>query len=151
MAEELQIEGFAAWALAAQLVTALLPQPVQSAVDLLTTLGYSRSTMPPIVMFDRAPQGGITANTEAFHIAGEKQIFITTFSATYKAALRGDQDAIKKLASAIAHEQVHVMQGADEREPYAKQIQVLKQLGASPSLISGVQQSMHAVAAQARK
>jgi hypothetical protein len=147
MSNELHVESFATFIGALALAASSV---VQSAVGLLPTAGIAERDLAPIVEVDQRPADA-HENVEAFHKIGDPHIYIYTGSATYKAAVSGNQQAIIKLASIIAHENVHVMQqtphSADEIRKqedaaYKTQINTLRRLNANPQTVQGVQQAM---------
>lgn len=141
MSEDIQVESFAAWMLAAQLIAATLPAPISTAATFLAQIGGPVHT--DIVMVDHRPTQ-VSQAAEAWHYEGDTHVYIATYTDTYKAAMRGDHAAIVKLASIIAHEQVHVM-GGDESAAYAKQLSTLRALQAPSNVIDGVQRAMKTV------
>jgi hypothetical protein len=115
----------------------------------LELLGRFGATLPPIELVLATPSG-VAANVEAFVRAGSGVISLLTSSDVFAAAARNgcqDAGAVAKIASIIAHEEWHVLHGADERGAYDAQLATLVRLGVSPgsTLFQGVLRSRQAV------
>lgn len=130
MSEELQLESFASFIVAAAMA-------VQSALGLLP----NAANLPPIqvVSKQQAPKGlSTTAETRAW-VMGDGKIYIADWTDTYKDAQRGKKDAIKELAAMIVHEAWHIDHpGGVHGEAYQVQIDTLRELKASAGAISKV-------------
>ena len=120
----------------------------------LEMLGRSAATFPPIVLLAERPPD-VSHIAEAFTRSGAHAIYILTSSGTFRsiqqAAYRcGDVDAVRKLASILVHEEVHLRNGPDEREAYQAQLSTLVRLGAPPGspAFSSVVRSMKVVLAK---
>jgi hypothetical protein len=99
----------------------------------LELLGRSGASLPRIELI-RAPSV-VDENVEAFVVAGEQTIWIITTSEVFEVAARSacrDDQAVAKVASIIAHEEWHVLHGADERGAYEAQLATLVRLGVPP-------------------
>jgi hypothetical protein len=102
----------------------------------LSMLGRSESSFPPIEFVERA-HAGASAGVEAYVLRDERRIYVVTSSATFLEA-RGSHNpcgntmAIKKLASVLIHEEVHLKQGGNERAAYEAQLTMLTALGSGP-------------------
>jgi len=100
----------------------------------LELLGRSPATFPPIRLID-APPRDATPSVEAFVRPGDDTISVVTSSAPFRDARSaphrcGDNDALRKIASIIVHEEWHVRHGPDEREAYLAQLTALATMGA---------------------
>ena len=74
---------------------------------------------------------------EAYVREGEQRIYLVTFSDTFREARVardrcGNTAAIRKIASVLIHEEVHLKQGAGEKAAYEAQLTTLTALGAGP-------------------
>jgi hypothetical protein len=123
--------------------------PVMVLVCALGLLGRSASTLPPIQLI-AAPPAGVAANVEAFVRAGSGVISVLTSTETFEEAQRSEcraYDVVAKLASIVAHEEWHVLHGADERGAYEAQLATLVRLGVSLTsrVFAGVMRSMQVV------
>jgi len=116
----------------------------------LGVLGRSEESMPPIELIATAPPG-VSARAEAFVRRHTGTIYLITSSPAFldAAASRSCDysDAVRKLASILAHEEWHVRHGDDERGAYEAQLFTLIRLGTAPGsrMYEGVQRSMQAV------
>ena len=104
----------------------------------LSVLGRSEASMAPIQLVDVAPPGS-SVGAEAYVRSGT--IYLITSSSVFQDALSSRigcsaTNAIRKLASILAHEQWHVRHGPDEKAAYQHQLITLIQLGLHPG--SGV-------------
>jgi hypothetical protein len=104
----------------------------------LSVLGRSESSMPRIELIDVAPSS-VSVGAEAFVQRGT--IYLITSSSVFVTALSARQgcsysQAMRKLASILAHEDWHVRNGPDERGAYEAQLLTLIRLGLQPG--SGV-------------
>jgi hypothetical protein len=122
----------------------------------LALLGKSERTMPRIVLVETPPIG-VSAGAEAYVLRADPTIYLLTSSYVFREAQRtkdscGDLNALKKLASILAHEAWHVENGPDESGAYHEQLTTLIFLGVSPgsSLYGSVVRSMQAVLKQRR-
>ena len=110
----------------------------------LSVLGRSEASMPPIELIDMAPPD-VSSNAEAFVRRDTGTIYLITSSAVFKNAATvrdqcGYSDAMRKLASILAHEEWHVRHGPDEKAAYEYQLITLIRLGVGPG--SGVYRSV---------
>jgi hypothetical protein len=119
-------------------------------------LGKSERTMPRIELVDTPPIGA-SAQVEAYVLRGDRTIYLVTSSRAFQEAQRtretcGDVNALRKLASILAHEAWHVKNGPDERGAYLEQLTTLTWLGVNPGsgLYIGVMRSMQEVLKQRR-
>lgn len=64
---------------------------------------------------------------------------------TYRRASKGDDDALKELAALLVHEKYHVDHEPGEGPAYDAQVNTLRKLGASKSLIQSVLDSKNAI------
>jgi hypothetical protein len=122
----------------------------------LAILGKSERTMPRIELVD-APPIGSSAHVEAYVRHADRTIYLVTSSRAFQDAQRTrdpctDLNALRKLASILAHEKWHINNGPDERGAYLEQLTTLAWLGVSPGsgLYVGVTRSMQAVLKQRR-
>lgn len=123
----------------------------------LTVLGRSANQLPPIELVASAPLTG-SRYVEAYVQPPLKVIFLVTTSEVFQDALRaqrkcGNLDALRKIASVIAHEHWHVVNGSDEQGAYEAQLSTLIRVGSSPDsrLYHSVVRSMQAVMRQQNK
>ena len=114
----------------------------------LSVLGRSEASMPPIELIDMAPPD-VSSNAEAFVRRDTGTIYLITSSAVFKNAATvrdqcGYSDAMRKLASILAHEEWHVRHGPDEKAAYEHQLITLIRLGVGPGtgIYRSVQVSM---------
>lgn len=121
----------------------------------LELLGRSADSLPRIELLDvRPPRASV--NAEAFVDPRASTIYVLTTSEVFRAAQRaptrcGNLEALRKLASIIAHEEWHVLNGSDEEGAYLAQLITLEMLGARETpLYSGVRRAMAAVLSQQR-
>ena len=110
----------------------------------LSVLGRSEASMPPIELIDMAPPD-VSSNAEAFVRRDTGTIYLITSSAVFKNAATvrdqcGYSDAMRKLASILAHEEWHVRHGPDEKAAYEHQLITLIRLGVGPG--TGVYRSV---------
>lgn len=121
----------------------------------LELLGRSADSLPRIELLDRRPTAA-SVNAEAFVDPRTSTIYILTTSEVFRAARRapqrcGNQEALRKLASIIVHEEWHVLNGGDEEGAYLAQLIALEMLGARETpLYTGVRRAMAAVLSQQR-
>ena len=82
---------------------------------------------------------------------GEKRLTLARAarSCRYRLGVR-TKDALKFLASVIAHEQTHAIHGASEAEAYAVQIETLKALKAPEEIVRAVAEAAAHVAGGAK-
>lgn len=102
----------------------------------LTLLTRSAASLPPIELVD-VPPVHVSSQANAFVKVGEARIYLVTSSPVFRRAQSatyrcGDLDALRILASVIAHEEWHVKHGRDEVEAYNAQLITLQLLGARP-------------------
>lgn len=123
----------------------------------LSMLGRPQSSFPPIEFVDRA-QVTASAGAEAYVRRDEGRIYLITSSDTFRDA-RASQDrcgntmAIRKIASVLIHEEVHLRQGGDEKAAYEAQLTILTALGSGPGSppYSSVRRAMHYTLDQQKK
>ena len=120
----------------------------------LDMLGRSAATFPPIVLLAERPPD-VSHIAEAFTRSGVAAIYVFTTSDTFRVIQRashrcGEVDAVRKLASILVHEEVHLRHGPGEREAYQAQLATLVRLGAPPGspAFASVARSMKAVLAK---
>ena len=116
----------------------------------LGLLGRSSPGAGPIKTVDHAPRGA-SQFVQGFMTREPDTIWLVTSTPHFQDAQRGDADALRQIASVIAHEQWHVQHGADEKGAYEAQLMTLTYLGASSNLISVVRKSMSVVLAAQKK
>lgn len=105
-------------------------------------------TMSRVIVQDpkrRPTRGNVFGGfTDVLH--NDPHIYINSFTDTYKAAKRGDEEAQRKLAAQLAHENAHIyskhppLTPEDEGAAYEAQIDRLRKLGASDKTIKEVEQ-----------
>jgi hypothetical protein len=116
----------------------------------LSLLGRSADSMPPIQLVSRAPDHA-SELVEAYVRPHDPTIYVVTSTAVFRDAqtprLRCGSVSHNKLASILAHEEWHVRNGTDERGAYYAQLKALIRLGvpADSPIYRGVQRSMLAV------
>src|SRR5262245_48473673 len=122
----------------------------------LTLLGRTPHSMPALIFLEQPPPG-TSPNVEAFVARNPDTIYLITSSAVFRAARAArpecsDRPSQVKLASILAHELWHVVNGADEQGAYGAQLVTLVWLGVRPSdpVYDGVHRSMRA-AVEAQK
>ena len=121
----------------------------------LQMLGRSTASLPPIELVTAVPPD-VSRGAEGFVRMHERRIYLITTTIAFEDARHainrcGNTMAIRKIASVIIHEEVHLKQGADEKAAYQAQLTMLTALGAGPgtSTYRGVQLAMrHAVKRQ---
>jgi hypothetical protein len=102
----------------------------------MSMLGRPASSFPPIELVERSHHGA-SIGAEAYVRREEQRIYVVTSSDTFREA-RVSQDrcgntmAIRKIASVLIHEEVHLRQGAGEKAAYEAQLTTLTALGAGP-------------------
>jgi hypothetical protein len=113
--------------------------------------------MPPIVLIDEAPPD-VSAGAQAFVRRGTGTIYLITSSMAFREAADtgrqcSDADAMRSLASVLAHEEWHVRHGSDEKSAYEHQLITLIRLGVSPGafVFRNVQLSMLKVLEQHKR
>jgi hypothetical protein len=99
-------------------------------------LGRPASSFPPIELVDRAHHGA-SIGAEAYVRRDEQRIYVVISSDTFREARVsqgrcGNTMAIRKIASVLIHEEVHLRQGAGEKAAYEAQLTTLNALGAGP-------------------
>jgi hypothetical protein len=121
--------------------TSAADDPLARALSLFSA--QELATMPRIVVARTKPERA-AADAEGYVVPGYPVIYIAAWSDTYRAAVAGDSRAFVKLAGIIAHERVHVEQGAAERPAYAAEMLMLRRCAAPPAMIDGVRRAMRA-------
>ena len=102
----------------------------------LDILGRSAATFPPIVLLAERPPD-VSHLAEALTRTGVVVIYVLTSSDTFR-SIQGSNhrcatvNAVRRLASILIHEEVHVRHGGGEREAYEPQLATLARLGAPP-------------------
>jgi hypothetical protein len=114
----------------------------------LELLGRSHA-MAPIVLLP-APPAHASSTVEAFVTQERNAIYVMTSTRVFQDASSerspgAHQEACRKLASIIVHEEWHVQHGGDERGAYLAQLNTLQVLHASWETIAVVRASMAAV------
>jgi hypothetical protein len=99
----------------------------------LTLLGRGLGSFPPIDLVATLP-ADVTPAAEAFVRINSGRISLVTTSSTFRRLQQvrdqcGDTLAARKLASILIHEEMHVKQGADEKNAYLAQLTTLTALG----------------------
>jgi hypothetical protein len=120
----------------------------------LGLLGRPASSFPPIELVER----GASVGAEAYVRRDEQRIYLVTSSDTFREA-RVSQDrcgntmAIRKIASVLIHEEVHLRQGGDEKTAYEAQLTMLTALGSGPGTppFSAVKRAMRYTLDQQKK
>jgi hypothetical protein len=82
----------------------------------------------------------VSSNAAGFADRGAGVIYLITSSPAFRTATEAharerrcsDRDALRMIASVIAHEEWHVEHGSDERSAYAAQLTELNRLGLGP-------------------
>jgi hypothetical protein len=121
----------------------------------LSLLGRSERSMPPIELIEIAPPE-VSVGAEAFVRQG--RIHLITSSPVFREAADSREQctpsqAVKKLASILAHEEWHVLHGGDEKRAYERQLSTLIMLDVRPGslLFYTVQKSMLKVLEQQKR
>jgi hypothetical protein len=110
---------------------------IKAAVSLLPEA--IRSTLPEIVLVTEPKSGG--PQPQAYVEQGSTRIYVNTKGQAYLGAAGGNKDALKFLASVIAHEHAHAVHGAAEAEAYTVQIDTLKTLKAPEGFVRAVEEA----------
>jgi hypothetical protein len=105
----------------------------------LNMLGRSAASLPPIELVQTVPVD-VTPTAEGFVRLGDRRIYLLTTGSAFQRAQRalhrcGDTMAIRKIASVLIHEEVHLKEGPDERNAYEAQLTTLTALGAGPATL----------------
>jgi hypothetical protein len=103
----------------------------------LNMLGRSAASFPPIELVRTLPVD-VTPTAEGFVRLGDPRIYLVATSVMFQRAQRsldrcGDTMAIRKIASILIHEEVHLKQGGGEKAAYQAQLTTLTALGAGPT------------------
>ena len=125
----------------------------------LDLLGRSPDRFPPIeILAERPPQASVTA--EAFADSRTGTIYLIASAPSFRAAEAEqssinecrDTEALKMVASIIAHEEWHLIHGPDEEGAYYAQLMTLQLLGLGPDSVphASVKRAMKAVLAARR-
>lgn len=104
----------------------------------LTLMGRSAEQLPPIIVVERPADA--TPYAVAFVRSGERAIYLVESSSAFRAAkdanrtLRGcrELELLRLIASAIVHEEWHLLHGPDERGAYYAQLTELQRIGSEP-------------------
>lgn len=123
----------------------------------MSMLGRPASSFPPIELVERAHHGA-SIGAEAYVRREELRIYVVTDSETFREARVsqnrcGNTMAIRKIASVLIHEEVHLRQGAGEKTAYEAQLTTLTALGAGPgsTAYASVKRAMRYTLDQQRK
>jgi hypothetical protein len=105
-------------------------------VCVLTVLGRSPSSMPPIELVDTPPPD-VSPQAQAFVRRGTPTIYLLTSTPVFKEAARardacGAYQELRILAAILVHEEWHLRNGSDERGAYEAQLTALNRLGLGP-------------------
>jgi hypothetical protein len=100
----------------------------------LNLLGRSEASFPPIAMVDMVA-ASVSAGAEGFVRHDDPHIYLVTTGGNFRAAQEsrtrcGNTNAVRKIASVLIHEEVHLRQEADEKTAYEAQLTMLSALGA---------------------
>jgi len=103
----------------------------------LALLGRSERTLPRIAFIEKGPPG-VSAFAEGYTVLGEQRIVLITSAWAFRQATESsykcDQsDALREVASVIAHEEWHVLHGVDENGAYDAQLRALLATGIGPT------------------
>jgi len=103
----------------------------------LNMLGRSAASLPPIELVRTVPVD-VSATAEGFVRPGDRRIYLVATTSAFQSAQLsldrcGNTMAIRKIASVLIHEEVHLKQGAGERAAYEAQLTTLTALGAGPT------------------
>src|SRR5688572_27723829 len=95
----------------------------------LALLGRPAHTLPPIQLLDVRPPD-VSARAEGFVRDGERRIHLIAATPTFVEARRattrcGQLQALRRIASVIAHEEWHVRHPGDEAGAYHAQLMAL--------------------------
>ena len=99
----------------------------------LEMLGRSAGSFPPIELVATAPAHA-SPGVEAYVGPRDKKIYLVTTSAAFRSQMAsntrcGEVNAARKLASVLIHEELHILQNADERTAYQAQLMRLIMMG----------------------
>lgn len=105
----------------------------------LDMMGRSAHQLPPIAILGTPPPG-VSPNAAGFadrtggviYLIASAPAFTTAIEAHARERRCADRDALRMIASIIAHEEWHVEHGSDERDAYAAQLTELNRLGLGP-------------------
>jgi hypothetical protein len=170
---DLQLESFASWALAAHLATTTASKTTAPATTSITTTVTKASSYPIAVqqalrlldehgvvpdamnldvsLMTRSQMGRPTtarptdAIPAAFSVSGSSRVYVVSDSPTYEKAASGNVMEVLNLAGYIAHEYWHIHHGADENGAYTFHIQALHKLNAPSSLIRGAEAAKRSI------
>jgi hypothetical protein len=104
----------------------------------------------PEIVLVAEPESG-EPQPQAYVEQGSTRIYVNTNGQGYLGAAGGNKDALKFLASVIAHEHAHALHGASEAEAYAVQIDTLKALKAPKGIVRAVEEAAAHVNKQTRR
>jgi len=128
-----------------------MPNAVAVVACALALLGRSPRTLPPIALVDEIPREA-SSQVEGFVRPFDGTIYLVTTSPLFRLALSSkyeceSSNAMRKLASVIAHEEWHIRHGSEERGAYEAQLTTLLRIGVPPdsTLYTSVVRSMLAV------
>jgi len=123
----------------------------------LALLGRSAQTFPPVEFVDHAPFG-VSASAQAYVPAPDARIVVLISTEAFTNARRTQHpctavDAIREIASVLAHEEWHVRHGPDEESAYDAQLTTLLAVGArqDSALYHAVLKAKLAVVAASRR
>ena len=105
----------------------------------LDLMGRSAAQLPPIILVERRPPEASPAAI-AFVRRGERAIYLIASAPQFQEAIKENRDAqrcrqlehLRFLASVIAHEEWHLLNGPDEKGAYYAQLTELQRLGSGP-------------------
>jgi hypothetical protein len=103
-------------------------------------LGGTAGQLPPVHIVARAPRG-VSANADGFADHGARVIYLVASAPAFRLAESAqkiypgqcaERQALKMVASVIAHEAWHVQNGRDEKGAYEAQLGALNRMGMGP-------------------
>jgi len=122
----------------------------------VTLLNRSPASLPPVELVDVRP-AFVSRDADAYVVSGMARIYLVTTTSAFTEARKsqfqcGNQQAIRKIASVLVHEEWHVRHGPDEASAYTAQLVALASLGAGPGtpLFTEVQRSMRVALRKSR-
>jgi len=102
-----------------------------AAAVLVCALDLLGRPMPPIVLLDVRPPD-VSRYAEGFVRRNPDTIYVLTQTTVFEDARRGNNQALRKIASILVHEAWHLRHGADETGAYQAQLMELLRLGETP-------------------
>jgi hypothetical protein len=105
----------------------------------LDLMGRSATQLPPIILVDERPAEA-SAAAVAFVRRGERAIYLIASAPPFREAMTENRETqrcrhlerLRFLASVIAHEEWHLVNGPDEQGAYYAQLTELHRLGSGP-------------------